>query len=201
MLGELVTRILMLILGYAYPAFECFKTVERNKVQIEDLRFWCRYWILVAIVTVLEKLLDMLVSWVPMYAEMKLALFIYLWYPKTKGTGVVYETLLRPYMSKHETDIDKNLQEFRVRAWDLLIYYWQNCTELGQSTFLQMVHYLASQVGKLRQPSLEREGQKSEKQETIKAPPKSPPSGGFFRRHKQASNKRQPPIPPPSPYY
>lgn len=161
MLGELVTRILMLILGYAYPAFECFKTVERNKVQIEDLRFWCRYWILVAIVTVLEKLLDMLVSWVPMYAEMKLALFIYLWYPKTKGTGVVYETLLRPYMSKHETDIDKNLQEFRVRAWDLLIYYWQNCTELGQSTFLQMVHYLASQVGKLRQPSLEREVQKS----------------------------------------
>lgn len=122
-----------------------------------------------------------------MYAEMKLALFIYLWYPKTKvskeflfisfsyllfvavavllmlnsvcvqGTGVVYESLLRPYMSKHETDIDKNIQEFRVRAWDLLIYYWQNCTELGQSTFLQMVHYLTSQVGKLRQPSLDRE--------------------------------------------
>lgn len=33
-----------MVLGYAYPAFECFKTVENNKVQIEELRFWCQYW-------------------------------------------------------------------------------------------------------------------------------------------------------------
>jgi len=33
-----------LILGYTYPAFECFKTVEKNKVDIEELRFWCQYW-------------------------------------------------------------------------------------------------------------------------------------------------------------
>lgn len=75
-------------------------------------------------------------------------------YATLQGSGLVYESLLKPYMSKHETDIDRNLQEFRVRAWDLLIYYWQNCTELGQTTFLHMVHYLASQVGKLRQPGL-----------------------------------------------
>lgn len=33
-----------LILGYAYPAFECYKTVEKNRVEIEELRFWCQYW-------------------------------------------------------------------------------------------------------------------------------------------------------------
>ncbi|CAA0837827.1 HVA22-like protein j [Striga hermonthica] len=88
MIGELITSCLLLVLGYAYPAFQCFKTVEKNRVEITELRFWCQYWL-------------------PMYGEMKLALFIYLWYPKTKGTGVIYDTLLRPYVSKHETDIDR----------------------------------------------------------------------------------------------
>lgn len=135
MLGEFITSILVLVLGYAYPAFECFKTVEKNRVGIEELRFWCQYWL-------------------PMYGEMKLALFIYLWYPKTKGSGYVYDTILKPYMIKHETDIDRNLQEFRARAWDLLVYYWENCTQLGQTTFFQVLDFLAAHVGKLRQPSL-----------------------------------------------
>lgn len=33
-----------LILGYAYPAYECFKIVELNKPDIEQLLFWCQYW-------------------------------------------------------------------------------------------------------------------------------------------------------------
>ncbi len=31
-------------LGYAYPAYECFKIVERNRPDLEELRFWCQYW-------------------------------------------------------------------------------------------------------------------------------------------------------------
>lgn len=33
-----------MFLGYAYPAFECYKIVEKNRVEIEELRFWCQYW-------------------------------------------------------------------------------------------------------------------------------------------------------------
>ena len=33
-----------MIFGYVYPAYECFKTLERNKPDIEQLRFWCQYW-------------------------------------------------------------------------------------------------------------------------------------------------------------
>lgn len=33
-----------LILGYAYPAFECFKTIEKHGVENGELRFWCQYW-------------------------------------------------------------------------------------------------------------------------------------------------------------
>ncbi|KAK6944089.1 TB2/DP1/HVA22-related protein [Dillenia turbinata] len=145
MLGELITRVLMLILGYVYPAFECFRSMEKNRVEIGELRFWCQYWIIIAILTVLERIGDVFVSWIPMYGEAKLGLFIYLWYSKAKGTTYIYENILRPYVLSHESDIDRRLMELRVRGWDLAVYYWQNCTELGQTAFFQMLQFLANQ--------------------------------------------------------
>ncbi|EXC01931.1 hypothetical protein L484_018845 [Morus notabilis] len=134
-----------MVFGYAYPAFECYKVVEKNRAENQELRFWCQYWILVAILSVLERIGDAFISWMPMYGELKLALFIYLWYPNTKGSEYVYDAILRPYVIKHEIDIDQKLLAWRERAWDLALFYWKNCTELGQSAFFQVVHYLASQ--------------------------------------------------------
>ncbi|KAK9290112.1 hypothetical protein L1049_008276 [Liquidambar formosana] len=148
MLGDFITRALVLLLGYAYPAFECFKTVEKNKVENDELRFWCQYWIIVAMLTVIERLGDTFVSWLPMYGELKLALFIYMWSPKTRGTRYIYESLLRPYVTRHETDIDRKMREWRTRAWDLAIFYWQNCTELGQEKFFDILHFLSAQSGR-----------------------------------------------------
>jgi hypothetical protein len=34
-----------LVLGYAYPAYDCYKTVELNRPEVEQLRFWCQYWL------------------------------------------------------------------------------------------------------------------------------------------------------------
>jgi receptor expression-enhancing protein 1/2/3/4 len=84
MMGSFLTRGIIMLLGYVYPAYECFKIVERKKPELEHLRFWCQYWIIIAVLTVLERVGDILVSWVPMYSEAKLAFIIYLWYPKTK---------------------------------------------------------------------------------------------------------------------
>ncbi|XP_062112564.1 HVA22-like protein j isoform X2 [Humulus lupulus] len=148
MLGELISRILVMVFGYAYPAFECYKVVERNRAENEELRFWCQYWILVAILSVLERVGDIFISWLPMYGELKLAFFIYLWYPKTKGSDYVYDAILRPYVTKHELDIDHKLLEWRARAWDLALFYWKNCTELGQTAFFQVIQYVASQSGR-----------------------------------------------------
>lgn len=66
-----------------------------------------------------------------------------------QGTGYVYNKVLRPYVSKNEIDFDKLFQEWRVRAWDLAIFYWQNCTELGQTAFFQVFDHLAAQSKKL----------------------------------------------------
>lgn len=43
-LSNFTTFVSRMALGYAYPAYECYKIVEKNKPEIEDLRFWCQYW-------------------------------------------------------------------------------------------------------------------------------------------------------------
>ncbi|KAI5678351.1 hypothetical protein M9H77_09301 [Catharanthus roseus] len=145
MIGSFLTRGLVMIFGYAYPAYECFKTVELNKPDIEQLRFWCQYWILVAVLTICERVGDAFISWVPMYSEAKLAFFIYLWYPKTKGTTYVYDSFFKPLVSEHETEIDRSLLELRTKAGDLLVLYWQKSLSYGQTRIFDILQYIASQ--------------------------------------------------------
>ncbi|KAF9686732.1 hypothetical protein SADUNF_Sadunf02G0020000 [Salix dunnii] len=145
MIGSFLTRGLVMVFGYAYPAYECYKTVELNKPEIEQLRFWCQYWILVAVLTVCERIGDTFISWVPMYSEAKLAFYIYLWYPKTKGTSYVYDSFFRPYVAKHENEIDRSLLELRTRAGDMAFVYWQRAASYGQTRVFEILQYIAAQ--------------------------------------------------------
>ncbi|RWW10700.1 hypothetical protein BHE74_00025094 [Ensete ventricosum] len=143
MMGSFLSRGLILVFGYAYPAYECYKTVELNKPEIEQLRFWCQYWILVASLAILERFVDVFFSWLPMYCEAKLALYIYLWYPKMRGTTFVYDTFFRPYIAKHENEIDRNLLEFRARVSDIMLMYWQKAAGYGRISFFDMLNRAA----------------------------------------------------------
>ncbi|KAL3840230.1 hypothetical protein ACJIZ3_024821 [Penstemon smallii] len=163
MIGSFITRGLVLIFGYAFPAYECYKTVERNNPDIEQLIFWCQYWILVAGLTVCERIADMFIGWVPMYGEAKLAFFIYLWFPKTKGTAYVYESFFRPYVAKHETDIDRNLLELRTRAGDMALLYWQKAASYGQTRIFEILQYIASQSSPSRPPQTQQQATRVQK--------------------------------------
>ena len=65
-----------------------------------------------------------------------------------QGTGYIYESVLRPYVSKHENEIDRKLSEWKARGWDYVIFYWQYCAKFGQTAFVQALHHLASQSSK-----------------------------------------------------
>ncbi|KAF7804247.1 putative HVA22-like protein g [Senna tora] len=198
MLGEFLNRILILALGYAYPGFECYKAVEKNKVQIEELRFWCQYWIIVALVTVLERFTDFFVGWLPMYGEMKVVFYVYLWYPKTKGTAFVYQTFLKPYVSKHETAIDRQLMEWKAKGCDLFSQYWQMVSHMGHSAFFQGIEYLAAQSFRMKANPTPQPQKKYEDGEQDMTSDKR---ASFESRQNSMSgkNKKWPPSPPPSP--
>lgn len=61
-----------------------------------------------------------------------------------QGTGYVFHTLLRPLVDNHEIDIEQKMVDWRVKAWDLALFYWGNCTELSQSAIVQVINYMAS---------------------------------------------------------
>ncbi|KVH90611.1 TB2/DP1/HVA22-related protein [Cynara cardunculus var. scolymus] len=124
-----------------------------------------------------------------MYGEMKLALIIYLWYPKTKGTWYVYEAMLRPFVERHETDIERSLKELRAKAWDVAIYYWHNSTELGQTKFFEIFHYLVSRPST---PLVMENHQNS----GDGRPPPPPVNPASFFRSEQADERWEPTAPP-----
>ncbi|OIW03533.1 hypothetical protein TanjilG_30953 [Lupinus angustifolius] len=158
MIGSFITRALVMVLGYAYPAYECYKVVEKNKPEIEQLRFWCQYWILVAVLAVCERVGDAFISWVPMYSEAKLLFFIFLWCPKTKGTTYVYDSFFRPYVAKHEPDIDRSLLELRTRAGDYAVLYWQRAASYGQTRIYDILQFVAAQSTPSPRPTQQRPG-------------------------------------------
>ncbi|KAG7966770.1 hypothetical protein I3843_08G065400 [Carya illinoinensis] len=88
-----------------------------------------------------------------MYSEAKLAFIIYLWYPKTKGTTYVYDSFFRPYLAKHETEIDRNLLELRTRAGDIAVLYWQRAASYGQTRIYDILQYVAAQSTPRPRPS------------------------------------------------
>ncbi|KAK3151062.1 hypothetical protein QOZ80_3AG0241210 [Eleusine coracana subsp. coracana] len=183
MMGGFLSRVLLLAFGYAYPAYECYKTVELNKPEIEQLIFWCQYWILVALLTVLERFGDFTISWLPFYSEAKLMFFLYLWYPKTKGTTYIYGTFFKPYISQHENDIDRNLLELRTRATDMVVVYFQKAASMGQNTFFDVLKYVAAQSPsqKSRQHSPQEPQQLKQKQPQ-------------FPQQQQQPQKQAPPV-------
>ncbi|CAM6083838.1 unnamed protein product [Calypogeia fissa] len=148
MVGSIIIGGITTVLGYLYPAYECYKCVEQKRPDGQYLRFWCQYWMIIALITVLERLGGAFIPFIPMYLEAKLAFFVYLWYPKTRGTTYIYYTFVRPFFAGHEEEIDETLNEFQTRAGHLAVSYWQRTSAYVQSHFLELLQHLSSQTPK-----------------------------------------------------
>ncbi|GJN27683.1 hypothetical protein PR202_gb15725 [Eleusine coracana subsp. coracana] len=145
---ELLTKFLTLLFGYAMPALECFKSIEQRPGRTDQLRFWCEYWIILVILVMFDEIAGALISKIPMYYELKLAFLVYLWYPKTRGTDIVYETFLQPLVMQYQPSIEARLQYLRANAGDILVFYLKNFTERGYDLFLRALDYIRSQASR-----------------------------------------------------
>ncbi|XP_010262949.1 PREDICTED: uncharacterized protein LOC104601357 [Nelumbo nucifera] len=85
------------LLRYVYPTYHYCTIVEKNKGEIEELRRWCQYWIIVTILGIFEHEYEKFISWLPMYDLLKLLFFISLSCPGAMGATTIYETLVAPF--------------------------------------------------------------------------------------------------------
>jgi receptor expression-enhancing protein 1/2/3/4 len=80
------------------------------------------------------------------FAFHRICLFIFaVMLQSFQGTSYVYESFFRPYISKHETDIDRNLSELRTMAGDMAVSYWQRAASYIQTRTFDIIQYVASQ--------------------------------------------------------
>ena len=57
----------------------------------------------------------------------------------------MYDSFFRPYVAKHETEIDRNLLELRTRAGDIAVLYWQRAASYVQTKIYDILQYVAAQ--------------------------------------------------------
>jgi hypothetical protein len=94
--------------------------LEKHKRKPEALRGWCIYWTVMALYTAGTQVSDRFVFWLPMYSEAKVAFVVYLWHPRTQGALYVYDAFVAPFLAKHETAIDRHIDETRVSVGDVV---------------------------------------------------------------------------------
>lgn len=109
-----------------YPAYQTFKALEdKDKAAKGQL---LRYWAVFAIFTGVEFYMDLFVSWVPFYYEIKMAVLLYLSIPFTKGSATMYEMHMRPWLRANQKEIDAAIVQVRHTLLALVLSYRDRLT-------------------------------------------------------------------------
>ncbi|KAI9888890.1 MAG: hypothetical protein M1814_006179 [Vezdaea aestivalis] len=68
---------------------------------------WLTYWLIHALLLFLESWTSWLLSYFPFYSWIRLGLHIWLVLPQTQGAQQLYTTYVSPFLSRHESDIER----------------------------------------------------------------------------------------------
>jgi len=110
---EFGARFLTNIVGFIYPMYASFKALKTPDNQ--DDAFWLTYWVVFGFFTLVESATEVVFSWIPFYNLVKMILLIYLYAPQTKGANHIFNTLIEPFLQKHEQNIDKRAQSLKAK--------------------------------------------------------------------------------------
>ena len=83
-------------IGVGYPTYASLKMLAEDKT--EDAAMWITYWCLFSLLKVVMNPLDFILGFLPFYFYLKLVLLVWLFSPTTKGAGVVYEKVVKPFV-------------------------------------------------------------------------------------------------------
>ena len=89
--------ILTTIITVVYPAIQSIKALE-TKESDDDDKTWLTYWVVFGIFTLLDEFGGIVLHLIPFYFYVKLAFFVWLMAPQTRGAETFYRTLLKPIL-------------------------------------------------------------------------------------------------------
>ncbi|CAK9044395.1 unnamed protein product [Durusdinium trenchii] len=102
-MGELVCK----VVGNLYPLYASFRALEDG--DHDEVSSWLTYWITFAAFTLLEGVSIKLMSWLPLYYVMRLAMIVWLFLPATRGAQALYTWGLAPLLRRYRPQVDAAL--------------------------------------------------------------------------------------------
>lgn len=102
------------LIGTIYPAYLSFKAIETKEG--DDDKQWLTYWVVFALYSVMDDFAGILLFWLPFYYPIKLALLIWMVWPKTKGALIIYEKLVKKVLKMYEGQIDEKIRLVNAKA-------------------------------------------------------------------------------------
>ncbi|CAK8539853.1 unnamed protein product [Lathyrus sativus] len=105
--SNVVLRTACCSVGVALPVYSTFKAIESKN---QDAQQRCLvYWAAFGSFSLVEVFTDKLISWVPMYYHVKFAFLVWLQLPPTNGAKQLYMNHVRPFLIKHQENLDRVL--------------------------------------------------------------------------------------------
>ena len=86
------------------PAYNTFKALQ-SKSEPDLTRYLC-YWLIFALISCVDFLIDAIGAFFPFYYEAKLGLFLWLSLERTSGAMVIYSKM-EPLLKAYEPEVDK----------------------------------------------------------------------------------------------
>ena len=86
---------------------------------------------------------DRFIFFLPMYSEAKVAFVVCLWHPRTTWALYVYSSWLAPFLSKHEPEIDRRIDETRTGFGDVVVRHSNDVTAWAREKFAAALAALA----------------------------------------------------------
>jgi len=87
------------------PVYSTFKAIESKDHHEQDK--WILYWAVYGSFGLVEPFSDRILSWFPLYHHMKFAFLVWLQLPSTNGSRHLYTRYLRPFLLRHQTNLDQ----------------------------------------------------------------------------------------------
>ena len=110
--------ILTLAITVLYPAAKSIQALETHST--DDDKEWLTYWIIFGIFTLLDDFAGFLLSMIPYYFWIKLAFFVYLFAPMTKGSQVIYDKVVKPLLDQYKDKIEGLISGIKGSAGDVV---------------------------------------------------------------------------------
>jgi len=100
------------LVGFVYPMYASFKALK-TPIKDDDTE-WLTYWVVYGFCTLVEDFCNSIfeeTSWSTIYFCAKIVFLLWLYLPQTKGSNMVFKTVVEPILSKYESQIDREVDK------------------------------------------------------------------------------------------